>query len=604
VTYRRAHRQDGANHRAAGPEICHRAPPARGLEIGDAKPTTGGRRWPRCRVTRCRGMPSMSETLGTIRRVPRNLTPGRIRDPVHGYIAFTAIERALLDHPIAQRLRSVGQSAAAHLVFPEMRVSRLAHSLGAMHLASRFLETSLANAHDAERDRLLAAFGALVERHQGLGLGHDVEHTMAKQGLLAGRDRGQRDRIAALLVEQGLRLASLVHDLGHLPYSHDFEVALDDHFRRNRDARERATALLVQGAGGDAIHERVGYALANVVQSAVFNEELAGTPLSKPAEVALLIARDLLNAPAAPQLADDEHAAVISWLHSLVAGEIDVDRADYVLRDVRHYGLAAAVYDLDRLVDHLAPVLAEDGQMVTTILPQGVSAAEAFLVARFRMYAWAVYHHKIQQAAAGLRVATTDLLAAGGDDTLTFLADINEIASGQPGDAVLDRFIDYDDSWWTGLLRARLHDGADPLVEPWLALFTRRRPGPVSLWKRASDFPRPDRAAWNRRLPGSDDLELKAAWEDVRATLRREGVLLERLPFRPWRDNGSGESMLQVRTESELLPLTRLSPLVRALAQAWSEELQVLAFADRPGRIERADLLERLEPALRPEENQ
>jgi len=149
------------------------------------------------------------------------------------------------------------------------------------------------------------------------------------------------------------------------------------------------------------VHERVGYALAEVVQRAVFNERLAGTPLSKPAEVSLLIARDVLHAPAAPELDAGEHAAVLSWLHSLVAGELDVDRADYVRRDVRHYGLTAAGYDLDRLVDHLAPVLVGPHRMETTVLPQGVSAAEAFLVARFRMYTWAVYHHKIQQAAAG-----------------------------------------------------------------------------------------------------------------------------------------------------------------------------------------------------------
>jgi len=50
------------------------------------------------------------------------------------------------------------------------------------------------------------------------------------------------------------------------------------------------------------------------------------------------------------------------------------------------------------------------------VLPQGVSAAEAFLVPRFRMYTWAFYHHKIQQAAAGLRVAIGDLLADGGTE--------------------------------------------------------------------------------------------------------------------------------------------------------------------------------------------
>jgi|GEM_PF-3676848 HD superfamily phosphohydrolase len=48
-------------------------------------------------------------------------------------------------------------------------------------------------------------------------------------------------------------------------------------------------------------------------------------------------------------------------------------------------------------------------------MAQGVSAAEAFLVARFRMYTWAVYHHKIQQAAAGLRVAIVDLLGVGAE---------------------------------------------------------------------------------------------------------------------------------------------------------------------------------------------
>jgi HD superfamily phosphohydrolase len=532
--------------------------------------------------------------------VPNPLSPGRIRDPVHGYIAFTAIERALLDHPIAQRLRYVGQSAAAHLVFPEMRVSRMAHSLGSMYLASRFMEAALANAHEAERARILSACRALVERHAPLGVGVDAEETIAQQGLLAGRDRGPQDRIAVLIVEQALRLASLVHDLGHLPFSHDFEYALAEHFRGRPEARDRAKNLLAPGPGGDAVHERIGYALAGVVQRSVFNERLAGTALSKPAEVALLIARDILDAPAAPELDADEHAAVVSWLHSLVAGELDVDRADYVLRDVRHYGLAAAGYDLDRLVDHIAPVLVEQRRMETTVLPQGVSAAEAFLVARFRMYAWAVYHHKIQQAAAGLRVAIGDLLATGGAEVQTFLSDIDVIASGQAPDEAVERFVDYDDSWWTGLMRRRLREGVDPRVEPWLALFTRRRPGPVSLWTRASEFPEADRAGWNARLPGRDDLDLRAEWERVRTQRGNEGVLVERLPFRPWRADPDGGSTLKVRTGHEPTPLTRLSSLVRALEPAWSDELQVLAFAEATGRAQPDDVLARLEPALRP----
>src|SRR5918996_5097785 len=64
---------------------------------------------------------------------------GRIADPVHGYVDFTGIERVILDHPVSQRLRHVMQNGLACLVFPEAVTSRLSHSLGAMHLASRFL---------------------------------------------------------------------------------------------------------------------------------------------------------------------------------------------------------------------------------------------------------------------------------------------------------------------------------------------------------------------------------------------------------------------------------------------------------------------------------
>jgi uncharacterized protein len=59
---------------------------------------------------------------------------GRIRDPIHGYVSYTGIERIIIDSPIAQRLRHIGQSGMAQMVFPEVRSSRFSHSLGAMHL--------------------------------------------------------------------------------------------------------------------------------------------------------------------------------------------------------------------------------------------------------------------------------------------------------------------------------------------------------------------------------------------------------------------------------------------------------------------------------------
>jgi HD superfamily phosphohydrolase len=527
--------------------------------------------------------------------VPR---PGRIRDPVHGYITFTAVERALLDDPVAQRLRSVTQSAAAHLVFPDMRVSRMAHSLGAMHLASRFLAAGLGNAREAERALLVQGFREVVEDVQQLGVGQGAEAAMLGQGLLAARDLDPDDRLVVLLVEQGLRLASLVHDLGHLPFSHDFELALDDHLRSSSADAGRYRHLI-----GEAIHERLGYHLADVVQEQVFNRTLAEQPIAKPAEVALLIARRILHAPAVPELAEAPAQLALSWLHELVDGEIDVDRADYVLRDVRHYGLASAVYDLDRLVDNLTVVRLEDGSLRTAVLPQGVSAAEEFLVGRFRMYSWAIYHHKVQQAAAGLRRSISHLLSQDAGDVRQFLSDLEVIASGGRDDDAVRRFVSYDDIWWTGLMRAALARGVPAEIEPWLALFLQRRPGPVSLWKRPADFPVADRRSWNRRLPTSEHVEQQAAFEAVRRDLRKRGVLVERLPFKPWKPAADGRSRLSVAdADGALRPLSDLSSLVSALEDAWLDEVQLLAFTDRPGVIEPAEVLAAIEPTLIQEE--
>jgi HD superfamily phosphohydrolase len=473
----------------------------------------------------------------------------------------------------------------------------MAHSLGAMHLASRFLASGLLNAGREERDLLLDGFRSLVAEAQQLGVGAGAEAAMVGQGLLSARDVDPDDRLTVLLVEQGLRLASLVHDLGHLPFCHDFELALEDHLRAYPGEAVRYPQLV-----GEAVHERVGYNLADVVQERVFNRALADQPIAKPAEVSLLIARRILHAPAAPELTEEPIHLALSWLHELVAGEIDVDRADYILRDVRHYGLASAGYDLDRLVDNLT-VVRVDGALRTAILAQGVSAAEELLVARFRMYSWAIYHHKVQQAAAGLQVAISSMLAESGDAVRGFLADLQHIAAGGQEPAAVARFAGYDDVWWTSLMRLALSGGVNPAVEPWLALFLLRRPGPSSLWKRPADFPVADRRGWNRRLPGKDDVEHRAAFDEVRRALREEGVLVERLPFRPWKSAADGHSRLVVaHSDGTVQPLSDLSSLVSVLQDAWMDEVQVMAFADGPGRMSADQVIQAIEPTLLPEE--
>jgi HD superfamily phosphohydrolase len=105
---------------------------------------------------------------------------GEITDPVHRYLRFSAVEKDLIDTPIFQRLRRIRQLAGAHLVYPGAQHSRFEHSLGTMHVA-----------------------------------GYAGEALLAK-GYLDDEDEVQK-----------LRLAALLHDVGHGPFSHLFEEVLE-----------------------------------------------------------------------------------------------------------------------------------------------------------------------------------------------------------------------------------------------------------------------------------------------------------------------------------------------------------------------------------------
>jgi HD superfamily phosphohydrolase len=537
---------------------------------------------------------------------------GRIRDPIHGYVSYTGIERIIIDSPIAQRLRHIGQSGMAQMVFPEVRSSRFSHSLGAMHLASEFLAASIANADDATRSKVESAMGGAINDLASLGLGAgemEIRAFLQHQGLRVGGSVSDECRVTAMLFEQGLRLAALFHDLGHLPFSHDFEGALEELLR---PAQSNDFAILVEQHTTLAIHERLGYRLAHHLQRQLF-QTMAGGQEGKAVEISFQIAERILAAPSPSASGAEPPTAVdglFGWLHSMIAGELDVDRCDYILRDTRHYGFEFASYDLKRIVDNLV-VVGDGGShgLVLAILPQGQSAVESFLLARYRMYQWGPRHHKVVQVASALRKVIRDLLrpAVTGnlpEDLRLFLEDITAIVASEdkPDFAekapdVIDRFVGYDDVWWTTKMREAAKANSE---DPWLALVCSRRPGPKSAWKRPLDFPVPNIEEWNAQLPPKDDLEAGLAWEAARASLEADGVLVVRHSFRPWeprdKTDPDSDSLLSLWDpgRQELIPLTRVSPITKSLAQAWLGDLQVHASMNQAGRFSADEILAKL----------
>lgn len=218
-----------------------------------------------------------------------------INDPVYGFITIDdELIAEIIAHPYYQRLRRISQMALAQLVYPGAVHSRLHHSLGAYHLMR----------------------SALLEL-----INKGIEITEEEQ--------------------QAAKIAILLHDIGHGPYSH---------------------------------------ALEHVIAEGVHHEEFS-----------LLMMKELNNQfngklQMAIDIFTNQHPK--KFLHQLISGQIDVDRMDYLTRDSFFTGVNEGVIGYDRIIKMFT---VHNGELM--VEEKGIYSIEKFLVARRLMY-WQVYLHK------------------------------------------------------------------------------------------------------------------------------------------------------------------------------------------------------------------
>lgn len=248
------------------------------------------------------------------------MTPVRkiINDPVYGFITVDhPLILDIISHPVYQRLRNIHQMAFAHLVYPGAVHSRLHHSLGAYHLMCM----------------------ALAE--------------LKSKGVAISADE-----------ELGAKVAILLHDIGHGPFSHALENELVK----------------------DMHHESISILLMQKL-----NEEFKGQ---------LQTAIDIFA---------DKHPK--RFLRQLVSGQLDVDRMDYLNRDSFFTGVAEGVIGYDRIIKMLT---VKDGELM--VEEKAIYSIEKFLVSRRLMY-WQVYLHKTVLSAEMMLVKiirrAKELIASG-----------------------------------------------------------------------------------------------------------------------------------------------------------------------------------------------
>lgn len=232
----------------------------------------------------------------------------RFRDPLYGYVWLTEEERRIIDTPLFQRLRRIHQLALTKYVYPTAEHSRFVHSLGVVHCAT-------------------AIFSGLFE--------HQLT-TISKADLT---------RMLKLL-----RFAALLHDIGHLPFSHATEKVLLDSIS----------------------HEDVSQFIIRNYQPIV----------------------DILeeDAPIVASILSSKVKKKYKILHEIISGNLDADRADYLLRDSYYCGVKYGEYDFVRYAQSFGARDDIDNYLRLIVNERDIFVIESFLVARYHYTLQVPYH--------------------------------------------------------------------------------------------------------------------------------------------------------------------------------------------------------------------
>lgn len=517
--------------------------------------------------------------------------PFVIRDPVHGYLVVAAHERIVVDDPVTQRLRRINQTGLAEYVFPEARTSRFVHSLGAMHLASRFVLAALENADEEVARRFFDDIETRVPRYSGVG--DSVSDLLLQVGTLSALAtvrssfrhsslRNTRTRDLMAVVEASLRLAALFHDLGHLPFSHDLEYALKDYTALQESQKRNLSQPFMAIAATEAPHEEIGHRLAELE----FQSLAAET--SPAVRAAFEMATAILNTKTPKyDLQKRPHATTMQWLHSLVDGEIDADRADYLLRDGQALGLDFAHYDVDRLVSNLVLIYDPDLGFVTAVKETGLAALESYCLSRSRSNQVFVRHHKVAQAAAALRHASVRALGHSAASPLVKVIEELGASSLAGKKDLLEKLALFDDTWWVHALRQVKHDETNELTVACLELTLDRKRTLQSVWKRKGDLTDKQFKAINSKVddliaPGDGLIRLA----NKRRQLLEKGILIMPFKFKPYaRREPDKKSVMMIQSKERTEPASTASALISDLQHAWERDIHLFAFTSQQSSL-------------------
>lgn len=293
-----------------------------------------------------------------------------IYDNVHGFIPLTSVEYEIINSLEFQRLRHIKQLGLLDYVFPGSLHTRFNHSLGVLYIADQMIKS-------------LQRKGKLQEKNS----------------------------------RQLIRLAALLHDIGHYPWSHVTEdVIMMDLKKKIQFSSPDTKGLEIESPGAPEkvpVEIAPGTSITTILQTSdshklnveihesrnksldfAHHERIAGIVIDKTKIKGILTAAHFGD--------DDIHkiSQIIAGTtfagleRSIIHSELDADRFDYILRDSKETGVTYGLFDIDQIIRHIdfydEPDV-EEGSSGLFIARKGQKAVEDYLLARYFLYSTVIY---------------------------------------------------------------------------------------------------------------------------------------------------------------------------------------------------------------------
>lgn len=361
-----------------------------------------------------------------------------IVDIIHGVIPYNGLEYKIMENAIFMRLHRVLQSSLAYLTYPSNKVHRYEHSIGVMYLSGEFFFHSICNSTDENVEKLIEEVGKLLrdwlrngEPKNGLASGtltdiienvddylYPVKHDKvtypdcALYRKCTPANLKDSQLFIYYAIYEATRLVGLLHDVGHLPYSHITEFALNRLYHKV-DAIDESKLTDNQKSFLDTmsnyihekktkIHEVIGQNLVNKIFSSIIESLPSIHDVNNLFIVSVFyLAESILSSK-------DDDDNIFSDLHRIVDGIIDCDRMDYCCRDLYCSGVSKEFPRYERIFNTVQiyyRIPSKEDEDVPTgrekccfvFSSKALGQIEALLLRRWEDFTTINYHHSVHK---------------------------------------------------------------------------------------------------------------------------------------------------------------------------------------------------------------